>query len=206
MFACLCLIYRGSASVAIKATPPKQHGFSAEVASSPLRRSVRSLPLSWSSPSSRSLVPLARRQLCTSSLQMLAGRRLLSPAASLTLRRRPTAVDCSWHRDLDPPLVAVAESCVKNNKAWMPKSGPLARRAELVSGSQPVARRWERRLTSALQASDRQRLDLVAHAVSPVRRPWASRCVAMPRWLAPSPLVQAPHTHVQLTPPASLCA
>ena len=87
----------------LSATPPKQHGFSAGVASSPLQRSVRSLPLSWSSPSSRSLVLLARRQLCTSSLQTLAGRRLLSPAASLPVRRRPTAVDCSWHRDLDPP-------------------------------------------------------------------------------------------------------
>ena len=40
---------------------------------------------------------------------MLAGRRLLSPAASLPVRRRPTAVDCSWHRDLDPPLIAGAK-------------------------------------------------------------------------------------------------
>ena len=76
----------------LSATPPKQHGFSAGVASSPLRRSVRSRPLSWSSPCSQSLVLLARRQLCTSSLQTLAGRSLLSPAASLPVRRRPTAV------------------------------------------------------------------------------------------------------------------
>ena len=100
----------------LSATPPKQHGFSAGVASSPLQRSVRSLPLSWSSSSSRSLVLLARRQLCTSSLQMLAGRRLLSPAACLPVRRRPTAVDCSWHRDLDPPLIAVAKRCVQQKK------------------------------------------------------------------------------------------
>ena len=104
----------------LSAIPPKQHGFSAGVASSPLQRSVRSLPLSWSSPSSRSLVLLARRQLCTSSLQMLAGRRLLSPAASLPVRRRPTAVDCSWHRDLDPPLIAVAKRCVQKKKHRAP--------------------------------------------------------------------------------------
>ena len=68
------------------ATPLKPPGFSAGVASSPLRRSVRSLPLSLSYPSSRSLLLLACRQLCTSSWQTLAGRRLLSPAASLPVR------------------------------------------------------------------------------------------------------------------------
>ena len=132
-----------------------------------LIQKIRLQPLSWSSPSSQSLVLLARRQLCTSSLQMLAGRRLLSPAASLPVRRRPTAVDCSWHRDLDPPLIAVAKRCEKNRLHHAQPTGHVAFVVKVpkeTGSTRVLSLRFER-------VVGRQRQQLSSRAVEIAQRP-----------------------------------